>query len=82
MGKAQSNHLDDIGLPQARLLHHGKSATTWRKLSMRSRMDQLWAPMRPRVQVAASVFFGLFPLFAIAGIAAAMLWAAGFHGTP
>lgn len=78
-----SHHTPDIRLPVARVVNGQPSPwSTWRNLSIRRRFDELMEPIRPGLQVAAMYVVGLFPIFAIIGLATALLWVAGMQASP
>jgi nitrate reductase NapE component len=65
-------------LPEARVVTHG--GRSWQPtVPVRDRARAFFEPMRPRIEAFLSVAIGLWPLVAVAMLAAAFLWTAGYQ---
>lgn len=75
MGNA-SPHRND--LPQARVVTPG--GRSWQPtVSVRDRAHAIVEPLRPRFHAFLHVVIGLWPLIAVALLAAVFLWSAGYE---
>lgn len=66
-------------LPEARVVAAG--GRNWQPtVPVRDRARAFYEPLRPRLEAFLTVALGLWPLIAVALMAAAFLWTAGYSG--